>query len=169
MSFGNGTGDWGLGARKRVTELVLALLPLGLVCLAGLLVSMMPALAVEAPSGPNVLPPRLELRYQELARTLRCPVCQNEPIAVSDSRIAADLRRIVREQLLAGKSNAQIRAYMVSRYGLFAVYKPPVERSTWALWFGPVILLLIALAVAAYVIRRRRGVLLGKESHEDRP
>ncbi|MGH8128501.1 MAG: cytochrome c-type biogenesis protein [Gammaproteobacteria bacterium] len=157
-----GAGDWELGTRRRVAGYVALVL-----CLVLALLSV-PAFAVEAPSGPGVLSPKLELRYQQLASTLRCPVCQNEPIAVSDSRIAADLRRIVREQLLAGKSNAQIRAYMVSRYGLFAVYKPPVERSTWALWFGPLLLLLIALAVAAYAVRRR-SVLLGKESHEDRP
>lgn len=119
--------------------------------------------ASPAPQGPGALPPRLELRYQHLTSTLRCPVCQNEPIATSDAKIAGDLRRIVRRKLLAGESNAQIRHYMVSRYGLFAIYKPPVQGSTLLLWFGPALLLLIALIVSGLAIRKRRRTLSSPE------
>jgi cytochrome c-type biogenesis protein CcmH len=125
--------------------------------LIALLFSMMAfAVPATAPSGPNTLPPKLEMRYQKLTAGLRCPVCQNETIAVSDSVVAKDLRRIVREKLLAGESDRQIRQYMISRYGLFAVYDPPIALSTWALWFGPVVLLLIAALVAVFAVRRRR-------------
>lgn len=117
------------------------------------------AFAAAAPQGPARLPPTLQARYQEITSGLRCPVCQNESIAVSQTRIAADLRRIVREKLVAGESNRQIRSYMISRYGLFAVYDPPLIASTWLLWFGPLILLLVAAAVALVTLRRRRRLL----------
>ncbi|MDN5863691.1 MAG: cytochrome c-type biogenesis protein CcmH [Gammaproteobacteria bacterium] len=125
-----------------------------------------PSLAVAAAKGPHSLPPELQARYQQLTGELRCPVCQNETIAVSQSRIAADLRRIVRERLLAGDSNWQIRDYMISRYGLFAVYDPPVVASTWLLWFGPLILLAIAAAVAFAALRRRRRLLASSDDAE---
>ena len=119
--------------------------------------------AGKAVSGPDVLPPRLEARYQALTSELRCPVCQNEPIATSQAQIAGALRDIVRKRLLAGESNQQIKQYMISRYGLFAVYKPPLEAGTWLLWFGPFILLAIGIVVAVMAIRRRRRSLLESE------
>lgn len=112
-----------------------------------------------AESGPGVLPPKLEARYQHLTDELRCPVCQNEPIATSQSSLAAALRAIVRKRLLAGESNEQIKDYMISRYGLFAVYKPPVEAGTLLLWFGPLILLLIAAIIVGRALYRRRNLL----------
>ena len=131
---------------------------------AVLLVASLPVLAAPAPAqGPDVLPPRLQARYQALTEDLRCPVCQNEPIATSQAQIAGALRKIVRQKLLAGESNRQIKQYMISRYGLFAVYKPPLERSTVLLWFGPFILLLIGIIVAALAIRRRRHSLTNYE------
>ena len=124
----------------------------------------LPVMAATAPeTGPDVLPPRLEARYQALTEDLRCPVCQNEPIATSQAQIAGALRKIVRQKLLAGESNQQIKQYMISRYGLFAVYKPPLERSTVLLWFGPFILLFIGIIVAALAIRRRRHSLANSE------
>ena len=119
--------------------------------------------AGKAESGPGVLPPRLEARYQALTEELRCPVCQNEPIATSQAQIAGALRDIVRKKLLAGESDSQIKQYMISRYGLFAVYKPPLERGTFLLWFGPFILLIIGIGVAALAIRRRRRSLIDSE------
>jgi len=120
--------------------------------------------AGNAESGPGVLPPRLEARYQALTSELRCPVCQNEPIATSQAQIAGALREIVRKKLLAGETDRQIKQYMISRYGLFAVYKPPLERGTFLLWFGPFILLIIGIAVAALAIRRRRRSLIDSEA-----
>ncbi|HEX5314199.1 MAG TPA: cytochrome c-type biogenesis protein [Gammaproteobacteria bacterium] len=134
-----------------------------------LLLSAAPAFAAPAPSGPDVLPPKLELRYQKLTSELRCPVCQNETIAVSDSVVSADLRRVVREKLRAGASDREIRDYMIARYGLFAVYDPPVAAGTWALWFGPLALLLLAALIAAIAIRRRRRILAGRERAEFGP
>lgn len=127
----------------------------------------LPLIAATAPppaTGPGVLPAPLEARYQSLTAQLRCPVCQNEPIATSQSQIAAALRDIVRKRLLAGETNSQIKQYMISRYGLFAVYKPPLERGTFLLWFGPLILFLIGVVVAAVAIRRRRHSLLDSEA-----
>jgi cytochrome c-type biogenesis protein CcmH len=124
------------------------------------------ATAAPAPQGPDVLPPRLEARYQAITSELRCPVCQNETIAVSDSIVSADLRRVVRQKLIAGVSDAEIRQYMIARYGLFAVYKPPVVHGTWALWFGPAALLLIAAGVAGVTIQRRRRLLVGRDETE---
>ena len=130
-----------------------------------LTVAALPALAATAPeAGPNLLPPRLEARYQALTSQLRCPVCQNEPIATSQTQIAGALRKIVRQKLLAGETNHQIKQYMISRYGLFAVYKPPLERGTMLLWFGPFILLLLGIIVAALAIRRRRHSLTNSET-----
>lgn len=131
------------------------------ICLLGLLVVAASAAAGTgtAPTGPGVLPPRLEARYQHLTSELRCPVCQNEPIATSESQIAAALRDIVRKRLLAGETDRQIKEYMISRYGLFAVYKPPVERATFLLWFGPLILFIAAALVAGRALRRRQRLL----------
>src|SRR5699024_10641916 len=88
-------------------------------------------------------------------------------IGVSQSRIAADLRQTVRQQLLAGKSNEQIRQYMISRYGLFAVYDPPMSSATWLLWFGPLILLLIAGTVGFVALRKRKRLLAGRDRDAD--
>lgn len=133
------------------------------------LVAAMPAIAAgggggNSGSGPDILPPRLEARYQTLTSELRCPVCQNEPIATSQAQIAGALRDIVRKKLLAGESNHQIKQYMISRYGLFAIYKPPLERGTFLLWFGPLILLLVGIVVAVLAIRRRHRVLINSEA-----
>ncbi len=122
------------------------------------------AYAVEASSGPNVLPPKLEKRYQHITEHLRCPVCQNETIAVSQSVISKDLRRIVRQKLLAGESDVQIRHYMISRYGLFAVYNPPIGWNTGLLWFGPAILFLIAVLIGILALRHRRRMLAARDS-----
>lgn len=120
-------------------------------------------------SGPHVLPPKLEARYQHLTSILRCPVCQNEPIGVSNSQISGDMRAIVRQKLLAGDSNRQIEHFMISRYGLFAIYRPPVSTSTLALWFGPAALLLVAGAIVGFAVYRRMRMLRmrasGVESH----
>ena len=73
-------------------------------------------------------------------------MCQNQSIDDSDADLARDLRRIVREQLVAGKSDGEIIAYVTARYGDFVLLKPPVEPATWGLWFGPALVLVIAAA-----------------------
>ena len=95
-------------------------------------------------------------RYQQLTEELRCPKCQNQNLADSDSQIAADLRRELHAQLMAGQSDDAILAFMQQRYGDFVLYKPRLQRSTWLLWFGPVAL---AVLVLWFVARWRAASL----------
>jgi cytochrome c-type biogenesis protein CcmH len=99
--------------------------------------------------------PALQQRYEHLTRELRCLVCQNETIADSTASLAVDLRREVREMMKAGKSDAEIRAFLTERYGDFVLYLPPVTPRTWLLWAAPALLLLGGVAVAALVVLRR--------------
>lgn len=86
--------------------------------------------------------PVLEARARHLSKELRCVVCQNQTIDDSDAPLAADLRAILRERLVAGDTDDQAKAYLVDRYGDFVLLRPPVTPATLALWFGPALLLL---------------------------
>lgn len=97
-----------------------------------------------------------EQRAKALATELRCLVCQNQSIAESNAPLAQDLKRQVREQIAAGRSDDEIRAYMRERYGDFVLYKPPVNATTGLLWFSPVILLLVAALLLRTRLRRAR-------------
>ncbi|HTP98840.1 MAG TPA: cytochrome c-type biogenesis protein, partial [Casimicrobiaceae bacterium] len=77
----------------------------------------------------------LDMRLKKLEEELRCLVCQNQSLADSSAPLAADLRREVRELAVSGKSDAEIKQYLVARYGDFVLYDPPVKRITWLLWF----------------------------------
>jgi cytochrome c-type biogenesis protein CcmH len=99
--------------------------------------------------------PALEQRARDLSKQLRCLVCQNQSIDDSDADLARDLRRIVREQLVAGRSDAQIIEYLTARYGDFVLLRPPVKPATWGLWFGPALVLAIAAAGIVVYVRRR--------------
>ncbi|GAA5171462.1 cytochrome c-type biogenesis protein [Viridibacterium curvum] len=101
--------------------------------------------------------PVVEARVMKLAETLRCLVCQNQSIAESNADLANDLKRQVREMIAAGKSDDEIRDYMVERYGDFVLYDPPVKTSTLLLWGGPATLLLLALGGFALTVRARRN------------
>ena len=96
-----------------------------------------------------------ESRLKGLAEELRCLVCQNQTIADSHAPLAVDLRNQIRDQIAAGRSDGQIRAYMVERYGDFVLYRPPLKGTTLVLWIGP-FLLLAGGAFAAWRIARRR-------------
>ena len=99
--------------------------------------------------------PALEARAREISAGLRCLVCQNESIDSSNADLARDLRLLVRERLLAGDTDQEVRDYMIARYGDFVLLKPPVKPETYLLWFGPaVILVLGALGVGTYLRRR---------------
>jgi cytochrome c-type biogenesis protein CcmH len=98
--------------------------------------------------------PQIQARWDHIAGELRCLVCQNESLASSSAELALDLRRELRHLIEQGQSDAQIRAFLVSRYGDFVLYKPEVKPLTWLLWFGPFALLLLALAVALRLMRR---------------
>ncbi|MEI7037985.1 cytochrome c-type biogenesis protein [Fulvimonas yonginensis] len=96
-----------------------------------------------------------EVRFQNLTRQLRCLVCQNENLADSNADLARDLRHEVFGLMQQGKSDEQIKQYLVDRYSDFVLYDPPVKPSTWLLWFGPGLLLLAGAAVVAVTVRRR--------------
>lgn len=98
--------------------------------------------------------PALEKRAHAIGQELRCLVCQNESIEDSDADLAHDLRLLVRQRLLAGDSDRQVKQYIVARYGTYVLLKPPLNAETYALWFGPLILLLCASAVAIVYYRR---------------
>lgn len=95
-----------------------------------------------------------ELRFQQLTRQLRCPMCQNETLADSDAPIARDLRNQIFKLMQQGRSDEQIKRYLVARYSDYVLYDPPLQPSTWLLWFGPLLILLSGAAVVVIVIRR---------------
>jgi cytochrome c-type biogenesis protein CcmH len=113
-----------------------------------------PAAAKEA--APAADDPVLEQRLMALSAELRCLVCQNQSLADSHADLAVDLRNQIREQMQAGKSDAEIRAWMTQRYGDFVLYRPPVKSSTVLLWFGPFVLLVAGVALLIAYLRRRR-------------
>jgi cytochrome c-type biogenesis protein CcmH len=98
--------------------------------------------------------PALEARARDIGKDLRCLVCQNQSIDDSDADLARDLRVLVRERLQAGDSDRQVVDYVVSRYGDFVLLRPPLKPSTYVLWFGPA--LILGLAVVAIVFYYRR-------------
>ena len=113
--------------------------------------------------------PALEERVQRIAGELRCLVCQNQTIADSNAELAKDLRREVRQMLEQGKSEKEVREFMVSRYGDFILYRPPLQASTLLLWAGPFALLLIAFWVYRGVVRNRAaGAASTQLSDEER-
>lgn len=96
----------------------------------------------------------IQARWDHIAAELRCLVCQNESLASSNAELAVDLRREVRTLIEQGQSDADIRSFLVKRYGDFVLYKPEVKPVTWLLWFGPFVLLLLALVLALRLMRR---------------
>ena len=96
-----------------------------------------------------------DVRLKKLESELRCLVCQNQTLADSNAMLAEDLRREVRDLALAGKSDDEIRAYLVARYGDFVLYDPPLKRTTWLLWIGPFALLAGGAALWWTILRRR--------------
>jgi cytochrome c-type biogenesis protein CcmH len=125
--------------------------------LALLLAALLAVFAVRAADAPEVADdPALEKRVNAVGLELRCLVCQNQTIADSHADLAVDLRKQIREQLKAGRTEQQILDYMVERYGDFVLYKPPVKATTILLWGGPFALLAIGLGTAVLIVRRRR-------------
>lgn len=114
-------------------------------------------LAHANPAQPLAADAAIEQRLIRIAEELRCLVCQNESLAGSRADLALDLRREIRELIRQGRSDAQIREFLVSRYGDYVLYRPPVKPSTWLLWGGPFALLLGGLAGLIVFLRRRRS------------
>ncbi len=102
--------------------------------------------------------PVLEARAREISQGVRCLVCQNESIDSSNAGLARDLRILVRERLVAGDGDDEVRAFLVARYGDFVLFDPPVKPETYLLWFGPAAMLLLGLGgVLFYFSRRQTG------------
>jgi len=114
---------------------------------------LVPVMAKEA--RPLAEDEAVEQRLIVIAQDLRCLVCQNESLAGSRAELAEDLRREVREQIRAGKSDQEIKDYLVARYGNFVLYRPPLEATTILLWVGPFVLLLGAAAGLLIHVRGR--------------
>jgi cytochrome c-type biogenesis protein CcmH len=117
--------------------------------------------AREAPPAADDL--ALERRVVKLTSDLRCLVCQNQSLADSHADLAIDLKNQVRDQMRAGRSDAEIRDYMVARYGDFVLYDPPFKLSTVLLWMGPFVFLLLGLAALGAYLRSRRRRLPQRE------
>lgn len=111
----------------------------------------------------------VEKRLIVISEELRCLVCQNESLAGSRADLAQDLRREVRKLIKEGKSDQEVRDFLVSRYGDFVLYRPPVKPTTWLLWIGPFVLMAAGLvALIAYLRRRSREVKDTALSDEER-
>jgi cytochrome c-type biogenesis protein CcmH len=113
--------------------------------------------AREAP--PLADDPVVEQRLIAISEEMRCLVCQNESLAGSRAELAQDLRRELRELIRAGRTDAEIKDFMVSRYGDFVLYRPPVKPITWLLWAGPFLLMVVAVVVLLVYLRRRDRAL----------
>jgi cytochrome c-type biogenesis protein CcmH len=108
-----------------------------------------------------------ETQYRTLIDEFRCPKCQNANLAGSDAPIAQDLKNKTYELVKQGQSNDQIREYMISRYGDFISYKPPIKRSTWLLWFAPPVILVLALMIWFFRACARRTMRTAPLSAEE--
>jgi cytochrome c-type biogenesis protein CcmH len=116
--------------------------------------------------------PELQARFDALTHELRCMQCQNQSIADSPVGLASDLRREVRELLVDGKSDEEIRAHMVQRYGNFILFRPPFNTDTAWVWLLPFALLIVGVVVAFRIVRQRSRMVAGDDSAiepEDRP
>jgi cytochrome c-type biogenesis protein CcmH len=107
-------------------------------------------------AAPAAADPVLEARVMALSAELRCLVCQNQTIADSNAGLASDLRDEIREMMRTGRSDDQIIAFMVDRYGDFVLYRPPLRTTTFLLWFGPLFLALAGIVALFLRLARRR-------------
>jgi cytochrome c-type biogenesis protein CcmH len=125
--------------------------------IATLVLALVSTLAFAQVSDPAPLQfrsPAEEQHFRALVTELRCVMCQNQSLADSNAMVAHDLRREVLDLMRQGKSDAQIKDYLVARYGEFVLYKPRIEERTWLLWFGPLALLVAGGLVVSVVVRR---------------
>ena len=120
-----------------------------------------PSAAFDIESMPT---PEMQERYDGLVHELRCMQCQNQSIADSPVGLAEDLRRDVREQIIAGKTDAQIRDSMVARYGNIILFRPPFTPSTAWVWVLPFLLLLVGVFVAVRIVRQRTALVASDDS-----
>ena len=135
-----------MGAARRLALLLVVLA-----------IALSPILLMAADAMPTENDPVASARAVALSEKLRCLVCQNQTIADSNAELAQDLRKQIREQIAAGKSDREIVDYMVARYGDFVLYQPPVKATTLLLWAGPALLVVIGFIVLARTVRSRRA------------
>ena len=132
-----------------------------------LLLALMLGAAGAKDAAPLAEDPAVEQRLVAISEEMRCLVCQNESLSASRSELAQDLRRELRTLIKQGKSDAEIREFMVSRYGDFVLYRPRVSPTTWLLWAGPFLLMIVALAVLITYLRRRNRAVGEAQLSED--
>ena len=129
-----------------------------------------PGAAFAKEATPLAEDPVVEQRLIHISEELRCLVCQNESLAGSQAELAQDLRREVRDLIKQGNTDQQIKDFLVSRYGDFVLYRPQLKPSTWLLWGGPFVLLIVGLAVLVNYLRRRSRLIveapLSAEEHK---
>lgn len=125
-----------------------------------------PALAMRAPE--TLADPAQEARAQSLQKEFRCLVCQGQSLDDSSAPLAADLRRLIRQRILAGDSNGAIERYLVARYGDFILMRPPLKDTTYVLWFTPFMVLILGAGVAtSVVLRARKRAALEPDSRDE--
>ncbi len=124
-----------------------------------ILISLLPSISYAGEAKDLAEDPVLEQRMVHLAQNLRCLVCQNESLASSRADLAKDLRQEVREKMKQGMTDQQIIDFLVSKYGDFVLFDPPMKRYTILLWYGPFALLLIGLAGLVYQLRKRKNAV----------
>jgi cytochrome c-type biogenesis protein CcmH len=127
-----------------------------------LVVAIAPAWAIDPEQAFD--DPALQARYEHINRELRCLVCQNQTIADSNATLAQDLRREVRELIAAGRTDDEIRTFMIERYGDFVLYRPRLTAANFLLWAAPVLLLLVGTFIGIRYVRRQAA-----ENDADRP
>lgn len=132
-----------------------------------LVLASLPAFALAKEAQPSAPDPVVEERLMKLAKELRCLVCQNETLADSRADLAVDLRGQIREQMKAGKSDKEIVAYLTERYGKFILYNPPIDPTTYMLWFGPFVLLLAGLFFLFRYVKQRRLLIVERPLSAD--
>ena len=127
----------------------------------------LPLFAIAKEAQPSAADPALEERVMKLSKELRCLVCQNETLADSRAELAVDLRGQIREQMKAGRSDKEIVAYLTERYGKFILYNPPIDPTTYLLWFGPFVLLLVGLFGLFRYLKQRRELIVDRPLSAD--
>ena len=133
-----------------------------MICAAFVLTSLVP-LAFAKEALPTAADPVLEKRVMRLSEELRCLVCQNQSLSDSNAELATDLRNQVREMMQDGKSDEQIRDYMVASYGDFILYDPPLKMTTLILWVGPFVLLLLGGGMLTRYLVQRRSIVADQD------
>ena len=124
--------------------------------LAALIFAIIATAAMAAVDSGKLSDPTLEARARSLQKELRCLVCQGQSLDESDAELARDLRRIIRERIAAGETDEAIKDFLVARYGDFVLLRPPMKPETYALWFGPLLVLVLGAGLVIVTIARAR-------------